>query len=288
MISVHYQLIFPDRFNFQRRVEEIVRQTLLDIEMMDETASSEEWPFTVYNQYTHALPNKQFLVSVFIELDDGLGDARQIIDRITEDLSQADEILHLFKYYDSSLRDLIRYYAAELFDLEMRLREVLSLIFIDRYPGSPYDLFHETDVKLQNLAKNQWQKNKGKKESDLKEKHENEFFHVLFSDYAKCATLRELKERELFPYLQDAENFESFRKLILTRGIHHEKNKDFLVSLQGLMESLEEVRNCIAHNRTPTDEMINSFDRAKEIIQSKIDDLWTFWDFVGSYETEVF
>jgi hypothetical protein len=278
MASVHYQLIFPVHIEYGRKVIDIVRQTLQDIELLDENAGLEELPFSINKQNAHALQNGHFLVLIFIEMEEDLGDSKQIIELITKRLLEDDEIIYLFKYYDSTLQDLVRRYSTELFDLEMQIREILSLIFIDRYPDNPYDLFKETDIPLQNLAKNRWQKNPSKKESDLRQKYENEFFHILFSDYSKCGNLRELNERELYPYIESATNFEDFRRRFITRGIHNEQNKDFLISLQDVTEPLEEMRNCIAHNRTPTDEMIGSYEKAKEIIGEKIKDLWTFWN----------
>ena len=65
--------------------------------------------------------------------------------------------------------------------------------------------------------------------------------------------------------------FIEFKENIVNRGIRKEKYLDFLNSIKEDMESLDTVRNCVAHNRTPTDEEIINYERAVEEIRVKFD-----------------
>jgi len=113
-------------------------------------------------------------------------------------------------------------------------------------------------------------KNKEQREHFLSERLENEFFHLLFSDYVKLDKPKILKQDDLFIIAEMSSNFEDFKSNILRRGVAKKGYLDFINSIKEDMNNLEKVRNCVAHNRTPSGDDIYNYNISKEAIENKI------------------
>ncbi|MBC8392908.1 MAG: hypothetical protein H8E17_10140 [Deltaproteobacteria bacterium] len=86
-------------------------------------------------------------------------------------------------------------------------------------------------------------KNKEQREHFLSERLENEFFHLLFSDYVKLDKPKILKQDDLFIIAEMSSNFEDFKSNILRRGVAKKGYLDFINSIKEDMNNLEKVRN---------------------------------------------
>jgi len=147
----------------------------------------------------------------------------------------------------------------------------MTFIFIDTYGTDYYNLLEETKVKpifegRSNLS------NREQKESFLRKRLENEFFHILFNEYGKLTELRSMKLDDIVSIAETARNFDEFRNRIVFRGIIKEDYLDFVSSIKAEMEILEKVRNCFAHNRSLSEDESTNFERVKEQLTKKIDD----------------
>ena len=165
-------------------------------------------------------------------------------------------------------------YAKEIFNLEMRLREILSFIFLDTYKGDYYNLAKETDVKIQPL-------NKGNKPNEeYYDSHfENEFFFLLFSNYIRLSNLKEIEYSDFIEAFLDADSWGGLQQKIQNRGIIKKEYQDFLAGIKQNLDPIENIRNCIAHNRSiPKSDnykTITDYNKAKKELDESID---TFWD----------
>lgn len=185
------------------------------------------------------------------------GFCRELVERKEEGIS------HVLKLNDPYMREINHRYAGEIFEIEMKLREAISLIFIDTYGEKFYDLLRETVV---NRA------GKDVNEEQLRAHFENEFFFLLFSDY------RNLNERRLpnntkylLSLISACDDFRELREHIDSNPIKLEDYASFLASLKSVVEPIENVRNSIAHNRAISQNAINNYEQAKVTLLDILD-----------------
>lgn len=187
------------------------------------------------------------------------GFCRELVER--EDVG----IRHVVKLNDPYLREINRRYADDIFKIEMKLREAISMIFLDTYGDEFYELLKETVVSTAGKDVN---------EEQLKAHFENEFFYLLFSDYI---ALNERKlpnnTKDFIKIIGNTADFDSLKKWLISKPISMEHYADFLASLKEHVDPIEKVRNCVAHNRTISKNAINNYEKAKELLMKSIDDL---------------
>lgn len=143
---------------------------------------------------------------------------------------------------------------------------------VGTYETDYYNLLTETNVKPRFEGKSNLLSNKEQKESYLRKRFENEFFHILFDQYKKLGELKTIKLEDLVSIAEGAKDFDEFRSQIIFRGILKEDYLDFINSIKADMEILEKVRNCFAHNRSPSEDDFINFGRVKVELLKKIDE----------------
>ena len=192
--------------------------------------------------------------------------AENLVKGFCESLEQNDEVIeHVLKLNDPYLRKINRKYADEIFEIEMKLREAISLIFLDTYGDNFYNLLTEVNVKPSE---------KDLKPEQMQARWENEFFYLLFSDYPK---LNERKQpnstKGLIQLIGQADDYEAFKHMLTSKPIGNEQYMDFLASLQTHVDPIEKLRNCVAHNRAIPQRVIDNYETAKEPLISSIESL---------------
>lgn len=163
----------------------------------------------------------------------------------------------------------------DIFDIEMKLREVLTFIFLNRYPNAPYDVLSEFKHKPKS-DRLHTKDSTSKREETLKPLFENEFFHLLFSDYIKLDhhALKPIGNDDVISAITSSENFKALQNQLTARGIQNEKHNDFIASIKDSLQSIETFRNCIAHNRAYSDKERENYERSLEHILKEINDFW--------------
>lgn len=173
----------------------------------------------------------------------------------------------LLKYVDEIRADqYVRYYL-ELSELEMKMREVFSYIFYNRYSITGNDLFEEFDAKTAAVEE--------PKPDDLDKRLENKFFYLTFSGYLKFEKPKDVLVRELIPLIQTKEEYEQLRAHLNSRGITLEHHVDFLQAVKATLDPIESVRNCIAHNRQIPNRTEANYTRARAELLRFIQEFWT-------------
>ena len=142
-------------------------------------------------------------------------------------------IEHLLKLNDPQLQSTLRDYGKEIFEIEMKLREALSLIFIDTYGENFYDLLKHPNLPRECTP------------DRMRRHHENQFFFLLFRHY------KQIHDRN---------------------PITEERYINFLDSLRDIVEPIEKLRNCVAHNRSIPADVINNYKEAKGPLLNKINE----------------
>jgi len=175
----------------------------------------------------------------------------------------------VLKFYDSDLLNFLSNIYKELFKIEMKLREIISFIFIDTYKSGD-NLLKDVNLKPRFEGKNNLQKDETQRREYLSKRCENEFFHVLFSDYNRLTEIRDLKHDDLYLITEISNNFEEFKNNILNRGIKEDSYLAFLNNIKPVLSKLENIRNCIAHNRMLDTNDLENYEKYFEEINKQI------------------
>jgi hypothetical protein len=199
-------------------------------------------------------------------LPEGTAYLATVLKDFSESLFNTDGVDHVLKFYDDNLLEQNAGLMHELFALEMKLRKALSLIYLAAYRDDYYNLLRDESVKAF--------KKDGQKltEAELKEPFENEFFHLLFSQYINLNKRPNPKPDDILNLLRDSDSFDTI-KLELTRiPIEDGTDSDLIASLKQMLDPIEKLRNCVAHNRTPTDRIIQNYRNAHNELDRKLDE----------------
>ena len=170
--------------------------------------------------------------------------AQAVIDEFILSLTDSKSVLHALRFEDPILQGELALRAAELFAIEMKLRRVLSFIYLHAYQREDhYDLLKEEQVQTMN---------RGLRKHDMEQVSENQFFHLTFNNYISLNERRDFRQvPEVLRALQDSESYDVFRGEVTRRPIVSESDAELLDDLKSLMNPIEQMRNCVAHNRRP-------------------------------------
>ena len=183
-----------------------------------------------------------------------------------------DDSLILIKSNDCSLLYTFKDYYSEIFEIEMELREVVTFIFSVLYP---LNLLNFTDMQKWINTKLKYEGYPSKEEK-LKDLNQNDIFYLLFSQYRGLKINDFVNLEEIKIILEKfGENEPIPQEEIKSLGIMSNlKNKfqTFLTEINPDLDSIEKLRNCVAHNREPTQDEIQNYLTAKEQLKEKIRD----------------
>ena len=274
-MKVNFQIIHSlgDNLNLKENLLSFLKETFdesttLEIEIEEKPDNIEEWP--IFNwveiKYNYFTENNKYIAGFNIEIPEGNID---IISEFGQKLQDDDNVYLVLKYSDEVMQSEHQIYSKEIFDLEMKLREIISFIFLDTYKKDFYNLVKDIDLKTQPLNGN----NRSNEEY-FKKHFENEFFFLLFSDYRRINNLKELKKSDIIEMIMSSNKFDDLKQKIQSRGIVKEKYQDFLAGIKENLDPIENLRNCIAHNRSFTDKVIINYVKIKRNLERAIDEFW--------------
>jgi hypothetical protein len=272
-MKVDFQIIhsFADDESLEENLLLLLKDTFdesttISTEIEEQPENIEEWSiyYWIETKYNHQSDGNKYIAGFILDLEE---DLNEIIQEFGKKLQEDENIDLVLKYGDEGMQVEHQKYAKEIFDLEMKLREIISFIFLDTYKGDYHNLLREVDVKI--LNKN------NKPNGEYYNSHfENEFFFLLFSDYAKLNELKELKQPDLMEMIINSNDYDDLKQKIQSRGIIKKEYQDFLAGIKQNLEPIENIRNCIAHNRSFTDTIIENYEEAKKNLEGTIDEFW--------------
>lgn len=183
------------------------------------------------------------------EKSDALIYLEDIIKRFAEIVREDERVLHVVKFYDDVLLEQNLSLMREVFAAEMKLRQVISLIYLAAVRGNNfYHLLEKDKMNLPKSAPND--------DNDYAKICENEFYHLTFGKYAELNDRKTVTQhKELIEIVTQARDYDELKARLLDNPINDEKDADLLASLRELMTRIEDFRNCVAHNRKVTPEL---------------------------------
>ena len=239
---------------------EILKSALEAID--DEPPEDEVLEQQITIRYTKTRADSRWLCGFSVEFDSGEERLAELIDDFSESLANCTDegIEHLLKLNDPQLQRTLRDYAEEIFEIEMKLREALSLIFVDTYGQDFYTLLQDVDI-------TQAERPSVKR---MQQFYENEFFFLLFSHYPRINNRKRPSQDGIFEYIQQSGNFEELKQRLTTNPITEERYVDFLASLRQRVDPIEKLRNCVAHNRSIPKRTLDNYNIAKDLLLDEI------------------
>lgn len=195
-----------------------------------------------------------------LDLDEEIASIREVVDEFADAL-MSDPIEHTLKCEDPLLRAELAIRADDIFALEMKLRRVLSIIYHHSYPDAdPYELLQEES--MQPMAKPQ--------REQMKAAAENQFFHLTFGQYVSLNQRPAIKD--LVALIRNEDTYETFRAELPRQPVEHEDDASFLAGLKERMDSIEKMRNAVAHNRRPPKKLTSDYLNAFNLVKQALDD----------------
>jgi hypothetical protein len=212
------------------------------------------------------LPNAQLLSTVQLAVPDShdMSEVQDFIpvllDRIKQELPAASIVL--LRNSDSQL--IAQQHQADIYGLEMDLREVLNYIFVYNGRQNLVDAFKIFGV---NFSKTEEYRNRPF--------YENEFYFLVFGDYLKFEFQSALGQQEMFQMMQNATTFDEFKTTLNNRGLAEARHREFLSAINTHIATIKDYRNTLMHNRTADISTRENFEQSFGDLQSKLAMFWT-------------
>lgn len=205
-----------------------------------------------------------------IDLPEETESARIVVDEFAEALNTA-PVIHLVKFDDPLIRADLARWADEIYTLEMKLRRVLTFVYLHAYQdGDPYELLHEESV--------QPMKSERPKAEEMKNRAENQFFHLTFGQYVNLNRRPEFKLPDLLALVRDKEAYDGFREELARAPVEDEDDAVLLAGLKERMDAIEAMRNCCAHNRRPSKKVEENYINASPLLHQLLDGYLARWE----------
>ena len=208
------------------------------------------------------------IISFALELPDDSADLNAMVSDFSKVLQEHPLVGHAVKFEDPLLKLQLAKFAEELFGIEMRLRRVLSLIYLNA--NQLRDPFY-----LLVSEKNRIPERERQTEDQMRKSNQNELFYLNFSQYKNLNQRSETKLDDIVNMIQNAEDYEVLRKIlqrIMQPPVTNRANAMFVSGLRDVMDAIEVMRNCVAHNRYPSQDIIDNYNNAKRRLDEDLDE----------------
>ena len=128
------------------------------------------------NQSTNEDGNttQTIILGFTLDLPEETNEAQTVVEEFAKALTEeTTPISHIVKFEDPLLQTKLAQWSAEIFAIEMKLRRVLTLIYLNAYQGvEPYKLLRDEKEQIATKEK--------PSDQDMQEALENQFFYLVF------------------------------------------------------------------------------------------------------------
>ena len=216
--------------------------------------------------------SRQMLLGFTLDLPDETAQIETVVEEFANALPETPPVFHAVKFEDPMLRADLAVYAEDIFSLEMKLRRVLTLIYLhaNQNPDHAYDLLRDESVQTMGKEK--------VKPEQMKAAAENQFFHLTFGQYVGLNQRPEFKLPALLSVIRDADSFDAFRTEVDRSPIKHEDDAVLVAGLKERMDAIETMRNCVAHNRRPNRRTVENYDNARPLLNQMLESYLVRWE----------
>lgn len=203
------------------------------------------------------------LIAFSVELPDDTVSKAEVIGAYVELLPKTPPIFHAVKFEDPLLRNELAERAAEMFQLEMKLRRVLTIIYLHAYQGEdPFNLLR--DESEQPMTRER------PTPEQMQAACENQFFHLTFGQYINLNKRQSIRLDTVLEMVKSSEHYKAFRAEILRVPVEDEGDAELLADLKTLMNAIDGMRNSVAHNRRPTPRIADNYPNARDSLDERL------------------
>lgn len=229
----------------------------------------------IANQSTNEDGNtpQRIILGFTLDLPEETNEAQKVVEDFAKALTEeATPISHIVKFEDPLLQADLAQWSAEIFAIEMKLRRVLTLIYLNAYQGvESYNLLKEETMQPTLQTDN-------KPTAEQMEKTlENQFFHLVFSQYGKLNQRPDPKINDLLQNIRNFIQYEQLQAEITRKPVRDDYDADFLAGLKNKIDAIEKMRNCIAHYRRPPDRIKANYENARPLVNQLLDNYLSQW-----------
>lgn len=194
------------------------------------------------------------------------------------DLQKDTEIVEtILRYEDDFMLADVKKYQPEIFEIEMKLREVLNYILAYNLKDNHIDDFLK-EFEGSELADKKMNANKEMQRKRYREYFENELFHLVFSKYNVIHgdKQKQPKAEEVLKKIQQVNTFAELKESFynITFAELDTKHATFLNEIQKHFLPIETMRNEIMHTRKPTVDNEQKYVQAKGGLLNRIAEFW--------------
>jgi hypothetical protein len=218
------------------------------------------------NQSTNEDGNttQTIILGFTLDLPEETNEADKVVEEFAKALTEeTTPISHIVKFEDPLLQAELAQWSAEIFTIEMKLRRVLTLIYLNAYQGvEPYNLLKEETIRS----------DKKPTTEQMQKTLENQFFHLVFSQYGKLNQRPDPKLNDLLENIRSFIQYEDFQVEISRKPVEDNNDADFLAGLKEKIDAIEKMRNCIAHYRRPPKRIKEGYENAKPLVDQLLDE----------------
>jgi hypothetical protein len=280
-------VIFEFVIVYQKNTDTDIRQILIDTLTLSLQDNYDEFdPDTVDQMITlqtqrmgNQLANEDgnitqtIILGFTLDLTEETNEAQTVVEEFAKALTEVpNPISHIVKFEDPLLQAELAQWSAEIFAIEMKLRRVLTLIYLHAYQGiEPYKLLRDEKEQIATKEKPSNQ--------DMQEALENQFFHLLFSQYVNLNQRLDPKINDLLEHIRNFMQYDELQAEIIRKPVQDSYDAGFLAGLKNKIDAIEKMRNCIAHNRRPSSRIKQGYQRAQPEINQLLDQylVWFLW-----------
>jgi hypothetical protein len=172
-------------------------------------------------------------------------------------VSDEDRVESCVRFHDLSVLERNRVLAEEIFEMEMMIREIITLLIALADPtGSIAGVLSESIVTPQEALDNDFLRIPNA---------ENEFFYLLFGQYTQINTAKKRDMPFIIGVIAACDDFDTFkRRAIRYEVLDNEDLRTFISSLKDLMDPIEKTRNAVAHNRVVRNRLYGNYVKARD------------------------
>lgn len=194
----------------------------------------------------------------------------------TGGLLESPQVFHIVKFEDPLLHQYLVKRGDEIFALEMKLRRVLSLMYLNAYRlVGPFDLLRGDQVNPNQEGRDA--------EERMQQLSENHFFFMEFSEYARLNNTPNVGIANILSSIRLHDGYSGFRnemEALTRRPVEDVEDINLLSKLKDdrVMGTITRMRNCVAHNRHPTPDEIREYDRALPQAEDLLNEYLARWE----------
>jgi len=269
MTYAQFHTIFSKKIKFDEILIDILKKSSED---NYGTKSFDELRGFIDIEYKIEITGKRYLLGFTVSFQDVEPDTDIVIKSFCKSVQEYPECELIIKYKDENMFANLSETYFEIFEIEMKLREILNIIFITTYESDYYNFLEFQKLSAKPIVRNV---KEPERPQFFKDRFQNEFFFMTFNQYANLKVPDIIKADTVSSLIADKKRYKSLKDGLLKLGVFNDNKADFIDFLNSInedMPSIEIIRNCVAHNREPTEEEIQNYEKARDNVNQKMDD----------------